>query len=122
MSFEADVSVHCFRTHFLLTLIMAAPSASVEEPPTVERIRHARSVSKLVETAAPTTAQKNMSEASTKTGLLPRYSAAGTQKKFWLRQHFRWHGPWLETSYPESGSEQWPCHQSSRLLQVGIEL
>jgi hypothetical protein len=65
-----------------LTLTIAAPNASVEEPAKAATTRLAKRLSKLCDRADQTTQQNNNSDATTKTGLLPMYSAVGTQKKF----------------------------------------
>jgi hypothetical protein len=64
-------------------LTMAAPSASVEDPPKAAMTRLASRPSKLVDTADPMIEQNIISDAMTNTGRLPKYSAVGTQKKFY---------------------------------------
>jgi hypothetical protein len=68
----------------ILTLTMAAPRASVAAPAPATTIRQARSDPKLFEMAEPTMPKNAIRDASTKTGRLPTYSAAGTQMKFYL--------------------------------------
>ncbi len=65
-----------------LTLMMAAPRASVADPPKATIIRQACKVLKLFEIADPTIPRNVIKEEMTNTGRFPRYSAAGTQKKF----------------------------------------
>ena len=60
----------------------AAPKASVDEPAKAATMREPRSEPKDLATAPHTLARHNMREARTKTGLLPKYTAVGTQKKF----------------------------------------
>jgi hypothetical protein len=65
-----------------LTLIIAAPRASVEAPPKAATMRHACKTPKFGATADPTVAPNKIKDETTKTGRLPRYSANGTHKKF----------------------------------------
>ena len=61
---------------------MAAPNASVENPAKAATTQLASRLSKLSERADQMIQQNSNSDASTKTGRLPMYSAVGTQKKF----------------------------------------
>jgi hypothetical protein len=63
-------------------LTIAAPSASVEEPPNAAKARLTNKLVKLVDAAAQIMLPKRMSDETTKTGRLPKYSATGTQIKF----------------------------------------
>jgi len=64
------------------TLTIAAPNASVEEPANAPTTRLASKLGKLFDAPDHIWEQNNMSDAITNTGLLPKYSAVGTQKKF----------------------------------------
>lgn len=66
-----------------LTLTMAAPNASVEDPAKDATMRAPRREPKDLDVAAHMLKTHRMAEATMKTGLLPKYTAVGTQKKFY---------------------------------------
>lgn len=61
---------------------MAAPKASVEEPANAATNRDASRLPKVLEEAPQMLHTNSSREAVMKTGLLPKYMAVGTQKKF----------------------------------------
>lgn len=66
----------------VVTLMIAAPSASDAPPPKPPKIQAASRGPKLGEAAAQMVPMKTMAHESKNTGRLPKYIAVGTQKKF----------------------------------------
>ena len=66
---------------------MAAPKASVEAPANAPNMREASRLRKLLDTAPQILQHIRRQVAITNTGLLPKYKAQGTQKKFYRKLH-----------------------------------